>query len=181
MKLFGVAASTRENSLNRHLFDRVAAQIEEHGHQITVADYTIVENLPLYTAAREIDPGIPDEVQTMARAILDADALVISSPEYNFSIPGPLKNALDWISRIKPSVLTGKPVLLLAASASPVGGWRGLAALRVPLTCLGAQALPWEITLGGVTSRDAIDASLALEVTRQRVDMAISALLRDHV
>lgn len=176
MSYFGIAASTREGSLNCSLFDAIAREIEVRGHQVARQDYAVVENLPLYTAAREAT-GIPEEVRAMASDILAARGLVIASPEYNFSIPGPLKNAIDWISRIKPWVFIGKPVLLLSASASPVGGWRGLSALRVPLTCLGAQALPWEVTLGGVANQDQVGAMFATPAVAERADTAVSALI----
>jgi chromate reductase, NAD(P)H dehydrogenase (quinone) len=177
LKLYGFAASTRENSLNRHLFNRVVEAIEARGGKVDVLDYSIVENLPLYTITREAESGIPDAVHTIAQNILAAEGLIIASPEYNFSIPGPLKNAIDWISRIKPSVFTGKPVLLAAASPSPVGGWRGLAALRVPLVCLGAQTLPWEITIGGAATPEQLDQTLSSEMVQQRVETALFSLL----
>ena len=177
MKLFGFAASTREHSLNRHLFDQLADRLASQGCRLQVLDYSVVENLPLYTAQREIDPGIPAAVQQIAQDIREADGLVIASPEYNFSIPGPLKNGIDWISRIKPWALIGKPVLLMSVSASPVGGWRGLQALRVPLGCLGATVIPWDITLGGVAKTAQIKDRLKDAAVSERVDAALAMML----
>ncbi|MEV8468882.1 NAD(P)H-dependent oxidoreductase [Fluviibacterium sp. DFM31] len=177
MKFVGIAASTRDGSLNRHLFEHIVDRVSGRGHDVQDVNYGMVVDLPHYTAAREASPGIPSEIQALSADILKADGVILASPEYNFSIPGPLKNAIDWVSRIKPSVLIGKPVLLASASSSPVGGWRGLAALRIPLTCLGAQALPWEVTAGGVSSGTEIDERLATEAMSQRVDMAVTAFL----
>ena len=79
-------------------------------------------HLPLYDGDLEEAEGIPTEVQTLADQIAAADAIIISSPEYNKGISGVLKNALDWISRVEGSVLTGKPVMVLAAAAGRTGG-----------------------------------------------------------
>lgn len=176
MNLVSLVASTRSGSVNRALYHIVAPRLCARGHMLSELDYTIVEALPLYTAEAERDPGIPAEVQAMAGAIAEADGLVVATPEYNFSMPGSLKNALDWISRIKPYATIGKTVLLMSASGSPLGGWRGLSALRVPLGCLGAVALPWDITAGPVRSADQVAALAETEAFGQRIELALDQL-----
>ncbi|HWB40186.1 MAG TPA: NADPH-dependent FMN reductase, partial [Gemmatimonadales bacterium] len=87
--------------------------------------------------------------QELGRRVAAADGLMISSPEYNFSLPGTIKNAIDWVSRIKPMPLRGKSGMLLSASNGQIGGIRGLWQLRIPLEGLGVTlhpdmyALPW--------------------------------------
>lgn len=174
MKLYGFAASTRDGSVNGELFCSVSSVLKARGHTLSTLNYSIVENLPLYSATREITEGVPIEIRKIADAILAADGLVIGTPEYNFSMPGPLKNAIDWLSRIKPYVTIGKPVLLMSASGSPLGGWRGLSALRVPLACLGAQTFAWDITVGSVMSVDDVKRIVATQAMRERIEAAVS-------
>ncbi|SDE03100.1 chromate reductase [Paracoccus isoporae] len=178
MRLYGFAASTRPDSVNRALFAHLEGVLADRGHSLSELDYAVVEDLPLYTDLRERVDGVPAEIRQIAQDILAADGLLIVSPEYNFSTPGPLKNAIDWLSRIRPYATRGKPVLLAAASGSPLGGWRGLAALRVPLACLGAHVLPWDITLGGVRSADEVNHSVATPALRERISLAVDQLGR---
>lgn len=173
MKLFGFAASTRDGSINCELFCHVSSLLKARGHSFSVLGYSAIEDLPLYSATREFTIGVPAAIRDMADNILAADGLVICSPEYNFSMPGPLKNAIDWLSRIKPYVTIGKPVLLMSASGSPLGGWRGLAALRVPLACLGAQTFAWDITVGSVTSVDELRRLMATPTIGSRIEAAV--------
>ncbi len=87
------------------------------------ADVTEADlNLPLYDGDLEAAEGIPASVQKLADQIKEADAIVISSPEYNKGIPGVLKNALDWISRVEGAVLKGKPTVVISAAAGRTGG-----------------------------------------------------------
>src|SRR4029453_8833316 len=76
------------------------------------------------------------------RRVAETDAFVIVSPEYNASMPGALKNAIDWVSRFRPQPFHERHGLLLSASPSMVGGNRGLWALRIPLEHLGARVYP---------------------------------------
>jgi NAD(P)H-dependent FMN reductase len=95
----------------------------------------------------------------MGRRVAAADGLMIASPEYNFSLPGTLKNAIDWLSRLKPMPLRGKSALLLSASNGQIGGIRGLWQLRIPLEGLGVlvypdmYALPWAEKAFGADGR----------------------------
>jgi chromate reductase len=173
MNLVSLVASTRDGSVNRALYSGVSDTLAGQGHVLDEIDYRLVEDLLPYTPRREAE-GLPDAVREKADRIRAADGLVIATPEYNFSMPGSLKNAFDWLSRIKPYPTMDKPVLLMAASGSPLGGWRGLNALRVTLGCLGARATPWEITAGSVTSPDAVVALLQTEAFKARVDNVIA-------
>ena len=97
--------------------------------------------LPLYDADLE-DEGMPAEVVTLAEHIRTADAIVISTPEYNKNLPGLLKNALDWTSRVKGGVWKGKPLAFLSAADGRAGGERSQFSLRHCLTPLGPRVLP---------------------------------------
>src|SRR5262245_40402149 len=88
---------------------------------------------PSYSSDVEKATGLPAPAENLRSRVEAADAFVIVSPEYNASVPGALKNAIDWVSRAKPQPFNGKQGLLLSASPSLVGGNRGLWTLRVPL------------------------------------------------
>jgi len=134
------SASLRTGSLNTKLAQLAAGVIEQQGGTVDVVAMSAFDG-PSYSQdaqARGFPPG-PTEL----RRRLDAnDGFVIASPEHNGSIPGPLKNAIDWVSRFKPQPFNGKHALLLSASPSMAGGNRGLWALRVPLEHLGSRVYP---------------------------------------
>lgn len=90
--------------------------------------------LPLYDGDLEDAEGVPAAVTALAQAIKEADAVVIASPEYNQSFSGVMKNALDWISRVKGGPWVGKPVAIMSAAAGRAGGARANYALRLALT-----------------------------------------------
>lgn len=141
MKLLAFAASLRRESLNRKLIRLTAELAREGGAEVDLAEFREFD-MPLYDADLQASSGFPAGAQELARRIERADGLMISSPEYNYSMPGTLKNAIDWVSRMKPMPLQGKHGFLLAASTSLVGGIRGLWALRVPIEGLGVTLHP---------------------------------------
>ncbi|MGH6726488.1 MAG: NADPH-dependent FMN reductase [Pseudolabrys sp.] len=96
------------------------------------------ENFPLYNFDKHTANGIPADVAAWCDAIRKADAVIVVSPEYNWSIPGGLKNAIDWASREKEICFKDKPVALQSASAGQVGGARMQYHLRMALTTLDA-------------------------------------------
>jgi chromate reductase len=126
--LLGISGSLRKESTNTKLI-RAAAEI--------FAPDTFVEadlNLPLYNGDLESASGIPQSVQTLADQITNADAVIISTPEYNKAPSGVLKNALDWVSRTKGGPWNGKPVAIMSAAAGRAGGERAQFALRLMMT-----------------------------------------------
>jgi chromate reductase len=141
VKLLAFAASLRRDSHNRKLLRLAVDLSREAGVEVDLAEFQEFD-MPLYNADLQNSSGFPAGAAEMARRIEAADGLMIASPEYNYSIPGTLKNAIDWVSRMKPMPLAGKHGVLLAASTSLVGGIRGLWALRVPLEGLGVTLLP---------------------------------------
>src|SRR5436190_849784 len=97
---------------------------------------------PSYDIDAQLSDGFPTGADRLRECIQTNDAFVISSPEYNASMPGLLKNSIDWVSRFSPQPFNEKHGLLLSASPSMVGGNRGLWALRVPFEHLGARVYP---------------------------------------
>jgi NAD(P)H-dependent FMN reductase len=100
--------------------------------------------------------GFPEGAERLRRALQECDAFVVAAPEYNASMPGLLKNAIDWVSRFSPQPFNELDGLLLSASPSMAGGNRGLWALRVPFEHLGARLYPDMFSLA--TAHDALDA-----------------------
>lgn len=139
--LLAFAASLRTDSLNRRLLHAAVEIARQKGAQVDVADFHEFD-MPLYDGDLQARAGIPAGAQELARRLQAADGLLLASPEYNFSIPGTLKNAIDWVSRIKPLPFKGKSALLLSTSTGLVGGNRGLWVLRVPLEMLGMHVYP---------------------------------------
>ncbi len=134
--LLTIAGALRKGSTNRMLAAEAARVFAPE--TLTTADL----NLPLYDGDLEEASGIPDEVQKLADQIAAADAVVISTPEYNKMIPGVLKNALDWASRTKGGPWNGKPVAIMSAAAGRSGGERTQSSLRLALAPFRAHIVP---------------------------------------
>lgn len=156
MKLLLFAASLRKDSLNRKLAALAADAARASGAEVDHADFHDFD-MPLYDGDLEGAEGLPKGAIALRDRITAADGLVIVTPEYNHSIPGTLKNAIDWISRARPVPLKSRPVLLLSASTGLGGGSRGAWALRVPLEYLGAFLFPDQFELA--KAGDAFDAA----------------------
>ena len=177
MKLLMVAASLRQGSYNRKLIQLAAALARDGGASVDLAQFDEFP-VPMYNADDEEASGIPEGAQAFAERLRAADGVVIASPEYNNSMPGTLKNLIDWVSRIRPLPFKGKHALLLSASPSLVGGNRGLWALRVPLESLGVLVYPRMFSLAQANQAFADDGSLADSKLAQRLGNTLDAYIR---
>ncbi|MCO5112580.1 MAG: NAD(P)H-dependent oxidoreductase [Bdellovibrionaceae bacterium] len=147
MKILLFAGSLRKDSLNKKLLACVARSLHSQ-HQTKVLDLQVL-NIPVYDGDIETEHGIPQGVLRVAEALSEAHAVIIATPEYNGSISSPLKNILDWTSRIRPTHPWGKkPVLLLGASTGVFSAMRGLTHSRTPILNLGAYLYPNVFGLG---------------------------------
>ena len=117
MKLLGISGALRRDSTNTKLVHEAARLFQPS--EFRMGDL----RLPLYDGDLEAE-GMPEAVRRLADDVLWADAIVISTPEYNKAPPGVLKNALDWLSRPRPAPMVGKPVAVVSASAGIAGGQR---------------------------------------------------------
>jgi chromate reductase len=142
--LLGLSGSLRAEATNRKLL-REAARL--------FGDCTYVEGnlaLPLYDGDLEAAEGVPASVQTLSDQIKTADAVLISTPEYNKGPSGVLKNALDWVSRTEGAPWSGKPVAVMSAAAGRAGGERAQMILRSYMVPFRPSVLPGpEIHLAG--------------------------------
>jgi NAD(P)H-dependent FMN reductase len=135
------SASLRNNSLNEHLIKTAIPVIEENGGIVEYAQMSEFD-CPSYNQDMESSGYFPDGANTLHQRLLASDAFIISSPEYNGSMPGLLKNTIDWVSRFRPQPFNQRHALLMSASPSMAGGNRGLWSLRIPLEHLGARVYP---------------------------------------
>ncbi len=123
--LLGISGALRRDATNRKL-------IREAARLFGPCEFVEADlNLPLYDADLEESEGIPPAVQRLAAQIAQADAVVISTPEYNKAPPGVLKNALDWVSRTEGKPWLDKPVAVMSSAAGRAGGERAQAILRL--------------------------------------------------
>ncbi|MGW3077828.1 NADPH-dependent FMN reductase [Kitasatospora sp. NPDC001132] len=134
-------AALRAGSTNARLAALTARLLSEAGADVDLAAMRDFD-MPLYDGDLEEAEGLPQGALAMRDRLERCDAFVISSPEYNASVPGVLKNAIDWVSRIRPQPFKTKHALLVSASPSLIGGNRGLWSLRVPLEHLGTRVYP---------------------------------------
>jgi chromate reductase len=158
MRVLGISGSLREGSHNTALL-RAAAIAAPAG--VALELYQGLESLPHYNEDRDTELP-PAQVVELRRLIANADAVLISTPEYNGSIPGALKNALDWASRPRgDAALLGKPVAVIGASISDYGALWAQDQLRRALGIAGARVLEIELPVGRVTERIDEDGELA--------------------
>ncbi|TDR20772.1 NADPH-dependent FMN reductase [Marinicella litoralis] len=133
MKIVGISGSLRKNSTHAGILRTVAAHLKEKGIEFTVVD---IGGFPLYDQDIN-DQGLPVNVQQAHEHLAQADAIVLASPEYNYSVTGVLKNALDWFSRVENQAFNGKAVSIMGASPG-MGTARSQYHLRQILVFLNA-------------------------------------------
>jgi len=136
VKVMTICGSLRKGSYNRMLANALPALAPDG---MSIAASPAIE-MPLYNADMQ-EQGFPAEVTRFADTVRAADGVILVSPEYNFSVPGALKNALDWLSRLKEQPFAGKPVALQSASPGAVGGARLQYDLRKILVALDSRVL----------------------------------------
>jgi chromate reductase, NAD(P)H dehydrogenase (quinone) len=145
VRILGISGSLRRGSHNTNLL-RAAAELLPPGVDLEV--FGGLRDLPPYDADHDLEPADP-AVTRLRDLIASADGVLIATPEYNGSIPGVLKNALDWASRPFPdSVLRGKPVAVIGASTGLFGAVWAQAETRKVLGIIGADVIEHELPVG---------------------------------
>ena len=165
-------ASLRAGSLNGRLAQLAADTVEANGGIVDSTSMPDFET-PSYNADVQDGGGFPPGADRLRECIQMNDAFVISSPEYNASMPGLLKNTIDWVSRFSPQPFNEKHGLLLSASPSMVGGNRGAWALRVPFEHLGARIYPDMFSLAQAHKAFGEDGRLADAKLQERFESTI--------
>lgn len=169
MRLLGISGSLRRHSHNTRLL-RAAARLLPPGAALEL--WGRLREVPAYSEDDDHEPA-PEPVRALRDAIASADAVLIATPEYNASVPGQLKNALDWASRPFPSnALRNRPVAVIGASIGALGAVWAQAELRKVLGASGARVLDRAFLLGPAAEAFGSDGELTdPEVERQLADI----------
>jgi NAD(P)H-dependent FMN reductase len=167
------SASLRTESLNSRLARLAAATVEANGGDVDLASMAEFE-VPSYDGDAQVSDGFPAGAEELRGRLERADAFVVASPEYNASMPGVLKNAIDWVSRFRPQPFNELHGLLVSASPSMVGGNRGLWALRIPFEHLGARLYPDMFSLAQAHKAFDTHGRLANEQLQERFDANVA-------
>ncbi len=130
-----ICGSLRKGSYNRALMNTLPG-LAPAG--MTLTESPPFRGFPLYDADLQNSTGFPADVVTFGNAIRAADGVIIVSPEYNFSVPGALKNGFDWVSRLPEQPFKEKPVAIQSATGGPLGGARMQYHMRMVMTFLNA-------------------------------------------
>ena len=169
------SASLRAGSFNAMLAKLAAGAIQKHGGTVDLAAMSDFDS-PSYSQDAHAQ-GVPSGATELRRRVDANDAFVIAAPEYNGSMPGLLKNAIDWVSRLRPQPFNGKHAFLLSASPSMVGGNRGLWALRVPLEHLGSRVYPDMFSLAQAHQAFDTQGKLVNAQLADRLDQTIAGFM----
>ena len=176
VKVLVFGASLRSNSLNDRLATLAARSVEAHGATVDRAFMSDFD-CPSYDGDEESD-GMPEGATQLKARLTGSDGFIIVSPEYNASMPGVLKNVIDWTSRFRPQPFTRRYGMLMSASPSMSGGNRGLWSLRIPLEHLGARVYPDMFSLAQAHEAFGQDGAIADPKLQKRFDETISCWLQ---
>lgn len=170
-RLIGISGSLREGSLNTALL-RTATELVPDGAEL---DVVTLEDIPFYDGDVEREIGFPRAVQRLRDRVAAADALVLASPEYNWSTTGVLKNTIDWLSRRPDPPLSALPTLLISA-AGRSGGARAQAHLRDILGHNRVDVLDDTLQVSGARDH-VVDGQLVTAGHRERLGRLLEALV----
>jgi chromate reductase len=176
MRVLGISGSLRDDSLNTKLL-RAAGPLFPDGMQFSLWDG--LKAVPPYDEDDDRDP-VPAGAAQLRDALAGADAILFATPEYNSSVPGQLKNALDWASRpIATNVLRNKPVAVVGASRGMFGAVWAQEELRKVLAAIGARVLEVEVAVGHAHTRFDEDGALTDDTIREQLAAVVGTLVAE--
>ncbi len=174
MRVLGISGSLRRDSHNTRLLRAAASELPP---SIELAMFDQLATVPPYSEDLDCSPT-PPGAAALRSAIAHADAVLIATPEYNSSVPGQLKNALDWASRpLATNVLRAKPVTVIGASTGVFGAVWAQAEVRKILAAIGARVLEEELPVGQAHAAFAADGSLSDPKLRETLADAMAILV----
>jgi chromate reductase len=177
MRVLGISGSLRRDSYNTSLLRHAGDLFEAEGAEFEI--YHGLRDIPPYDEDYDTEDA-PEAVSRMREAVRDADAVFFVTPEYNSSIPGVLKNALDWLSRpFAANTLRDKPVAVIGASSGMFGAVWAQAELRKVLGSIGARVTEGEVAVGQAGERFDENGRLNEPNLEQEVHEVIATLLSD--
>lgn len=171
----GLCGSLRKGSFNRMALAQFARSLPSGASLVPVE----IGDFPLYNQ-EILDAGVPTPVARVRDALLAADAIAIATPEYNYSVSGVLKNAIDWLSRTTPQPLAAKPIALFGAAAGLFGSGRAQYHLRQILVFLDGRPINKpEVMIGAAHQKFAADGTLNDEMAVKLLADLGAALVRE--
>jgi chromate reductase len=177
MKVLGISGSLRRDSHNTKLLHAAGEMFERYGVEFEI--YDRLKQVPPYDEDDDREPEAA-AVADIRAAVAGADAVFFTTPEYNHSIPGQLKNAVDWLSRpVGSGALMGKHVAVIGASAGMFGAVWSQAELRKVLAAAGARVVEGEVAVGHAHTRFDEDGRLNAAEFAEQVDAVVEALIAD--
>lgn len=177
MRVLGISGSLRRGSYNKSLLEVARKLFEAEGADFEV--YAGLKEVPPYDEDDDGDVA-PEAATRMREAVAGADAVFFSTPEYNSSIPGQLKNAVDWLSRpLATNALRNKPVCVIGASTSMFGAVWAQAELRKVLRATGARVVDGEAAVAHAHTRFDADGRLNDPEVEQSVREVVQAVVRE--
>ena len=176
MKVLAISGSLRSGSYNTQLL-RAAEELLPR--EVDFVVYEGLKAVPPYDEDDDVQPA-PPAVAALRGAVAEADAVLFATPEYNSSIPGSLKNALDWVSRPPATnALRNKPVAVVGASTGAFGAVWAQAELRKVLAAIGARVVDGEVAVGHAPTRFDEHGRLEDESLQEQLQETIEALLAE--
>lgn len=176
VKLLAFAASHREGSLNAQLLAMAVSAAQAQGAEVTVRDYAAYD-APLYRGETK-RATLPEGAERFSTDLLSHDGVLMAVPEYNWSIPGGLKNVIDWLSVDTRQPMSGKTALLMCASPSARGGITGLQHLRTVLEVLRMWTYPQMIGIGRAQEQLGSGATLSNAADHQHMVSCVADFVR---
>ena len=174
MRVLAISGSLRADSNNTSL---LRALREEAPAGIDIEVWDGLKAIPPYDADDDVVPGPPD-VEAFRELVREVDAVFFATPEYNSSVPGALKNALDWASRpLATNSFRNKPVAVISSSAGAFGGVWAAAELRKVFGAMGARVTEAELAVGHAAEKFGDDGRLADDDVRQGLSDALATLV----
>lgn len=172
MRILGICGSLRNGAFSVFVLQALSAASSP------ASDLSIrrLLDVPMFMPEDHAQRRFPPGAETLREQVIAADAIVIATPEYNHSVPGALKNALEWLHG-RPGLLEDKPVGMVSTAPGPHGGIHAQHALRLILESMGAKALTLpEIAVNDVRNKFAADGTLQDEPTRKSLEAFMQAL-----
>jgi chromate reductase len=170
VKILGISGSLRHDSYNTMLLRNVPLELEL---------WDGLKDIPPYDEDDDVEPA-PPAVARMRAAVAGADAILFATPEYNASVPGQLKNAVDWLSRPRvAAALRNKPVAVIGATTGAFGAVWAQAELRKVLATAGARVVDAEVAVGHAHERFDAEGRLRDENLQQQLRDAADALVAE--
>jgi chromate reductase, NAD(P)H dehydrogenase (quinone) len=178
MRVLAISGSLRRDSNNTALLRALA---EEAPSGVDVELWNGLKEIPPYDSDDDLQPG-PPAVEAFRELVREADAVFFATPEYNSSLPGALKNALDWASRpFAANAFRSKPVAVVASSAGAFGGVWAAAELRKVLAAMGARVTDVELAVGHATEKLDVRGEVGDDDLRAELREALDTLLAETV